>query len=42
VSNVYARDSFRHKSMISAECKGVIVGFGFDSYRLAIKYFARS
>ena len=42
VSNVFNRDSFRHKSMISAVCKGVIAGFGFDSYRLAVKFFTRS
>jgi 3-dehydroquinate dehydratase-2 len=37
ISNVHARESFRHKSLISAACKGVIVGFGLDSYRLAIE-----
>lgn len=37
ISNVHARESFRHKSMISAACKGVILGFGLDSYRLAIE-----
>ncbi len=36
ISNVHAREEFRHKSMISAACKGVILGFGMDSYRLAI------
>ena len=37
ISNVHAREEFRHKSMISSACKGVIVGFGLDSYRLAIE-----
>ena len=37
ISNVYARESFRHKSIISAACKGIIAGFGMDSYRLAIE-----
>lgn len=37
ISNVHARESFRHHSMISAGCKGVILGFGMDSYRLAIE-----
>lgn len=37
ISNVHARESFRHVSMISAACKGVICGFGLDSYRLAIE-----
>lgn len=36
ISNVHQREEFRHKSMISAACKGVICGFGLDSYRLAI------
>ena len=36
ISNVYSRESFRHKSMIAAACKGVIAGFGMDSYRLAL------
>lgn len=39
ISNVHARESFRHVSMISAACKGVILGFGLDSYRLAIESF---
>lgn len=37
ISNVHARESFRHISMISAACKGVILGFGLDSYRLALE-----
>ncbi|MBQ8502252.1 MAG: type II 3-dehydroquinate dehydratase [Bacteroides sp.] len=37
ISNVHAREEFRHKSMISCACKGVILGFGLDSYRLALE-----
>ena len=36
ISNIYARESFRHKSLVSAVSVGVIVGLGLDSYRLAI------
>lgn len=39
ISNVHARESFRHVSMISAVCKGVVLGFGLDSYRLALESF---
>ncbi len=39
ISNVHTRESFRHVSMISAACKGVICGFGLDSYRLAVEAF---
>jgi len=42
ISNVHAREQFRHKSYLSAVCKGVIIGFGLDSYRLAIEYFQNS
>ena len=37
ISNVHAREEFRHKSMISCACKGVILGYGLDSYRLALE-----
>lgn len=39
ISNVHARESFRHVSMISAACRGVILGFGLNSYRLALESF---
>ena len=39
ISNVHKREEFRHHSMISRVCKGVIAGFGLDSYRLAIISF---
>ena len=37
ISNVHKREDFRHHSMISSACQGVIRGFGLDSYRLAIE-----
>ena len=37
ISNVHQREEFRHHSMISSACKGVICGFGLDSYRLAVE-----
>jgi 3-dehydroquinate dehydratase-2 len=37
ISNVYKREEFRHHSMLAANCKGIIAGFGMDSYRLAIE-----
>ena len=37
ISNVDKREEFRHHSMLAASCKGVIAGFGMDSYRLAIE-----
>jgi 3-dehydroquinate dehydratase-2 len=39
ISNVYKREEFRHKSLLAASCRGVIAGFGLDSYRLAIESF---
>ena len=39
ISNVHQREAFRHHSFISAACKGVICGFGLDSYRLAVESF---
>lgn len=37
ISNVHAREPFRHQSMLSRVCRGVILGFGTDVYRLAIE-----
>ena len=39
ISNVHAREEFRHHSYIASNAKGVIVGFGFKSYELAIESF---
>lgn len=41
ISNVHQREEFRHHSMISSACRGVICGFGLDSYRLAIEALCR-
>jgi len=37
ISNVHTREEFRHHSYLSPACKGVICGFGLDSYRLALE-----
>lgn len=39
ISNVYAREEFRHKSVITSRCVGLISGFGLESYALALHYF---
>ena len=36
ISNTFSREDFRHKSFITPVAKGLIVGFGIDSYRLGI------
>ena len=40
ISNIFSREDFRHVSYIAPHCAGSIMGFGLDSYRLALKYFA--
>ena len=42
ISNIYAREEFRHTSLIAPKCKGSISGFGLDSYRLAIESFVKN
>jgi 3-dehydroquinate dehydratase II len=39
ISNIFAREDFRHNSLIAPKCKGSVSGFGMDSYRLAIESF---
>lgn len=39
ISNILTRESFRHESIIGPACKGSIMGFGLDSYRLGIESF---
>ena len=41
LTNILARDEFRKNSVTAAACDGVISGFGFDSYKLAIDYLLR-
>ena len=42
ISNIYAREPFRHKSLLSPVCKGIVAGFGLDSYRLALHSFLQT
>ncbi|WP_430407040.1 type II 3-dehydroquinate dehydratase [Fluviicola sp.] len=39
ISNLAQREEFRHNSFITAVCAGSIMGFGMDSYRLALQWF---
>jgi len=39
ISNILTREHFRHESVIGAVCKGSIMGFGLDSYRLGVESF---
>jgi 3-dehydroquinate dehydratase-2 len=41
ISNIHAREGFRQVSMVSAGMKGIVTGFGLDSYRLAIESFLK-
>lgn len=41
ISNTHQREEFRHHSYISPVCKGVILGFGLNSYRLALESFLK-
>jgi 3-dehydroquinate dehydratase-2 len=38
ISNIYAREEFRHKSLITSKCAGLITGFGMEGYAMAIDY----
>lgn len=40
ISNVYAREEFRHKSLITSKCAGMLTGFGLEGYAMAIKFLA--
>lgn len=41
VSNIYAREEYRHISLTGKNCKGVLTGFGLDGYRLAMESFLK-
>ncbi len=41
ISNIYAREEYRHVSLTGKNCKGVLTGFGLDGYRLAIESFLK-
>ncbi len=40
ISNVYGREEFRQKSLITSKCIGLLTGFGLEGYAMAISYFA--
>jgi 3-dehydroquinate dehydratase II len=42
ITNIYARENYRHQSLTGAKCKGVISGFGLRGYGLAVNYFINS
>jgi len=39
ISNIHARETFRHTSLITSKCVGMLTGFGMEGYALAIQYF---
>jgi 3-dehydroquinate dehydratase II len=39
ISNIYAREEFRHKSLITSKCIGLISGFGLEGYAMAVQFF---
>ena len=41
ISNIYAREEYRHVSLTGKNCKGVLTGFGLDGYRLAVESFLK-
>lgn len=41
ISNLLTREEYRHKSLIGSACIGSIMGFGLESYRLAIEFFTK-
>jgi 3-dehydroquinate dehydratase II len=40
ISNVYAREDFRHKSLITSKCAGMLTGFGMEGYALALQFLS--
>ena len=41
ISNVASRESFRHESLLTPVCIGLVMGFGLESYRMALDFFTR-
>lgn len=41
ISNILTRENFRHESIIGPVCKGTVMGFGLDSYRLGVESFLK-
>ena len=41
ISNIYAREEYRHHSLMAKSCLGVVAGFGLDSYKMAINAFLK-
>ena len=42
ISNVYSREEFRHKSLITSKCVGLITGFGLEGYAMALTYLTKA
>lgn len=42
ISNIYAREEFRHTSLITSKCAGLLTGFGMEGYALAAQFFITS
>ena len=42
ISNIYAREEYRHKSLITAKCIGLISGFGLEGYAMALDYLQKT
>jgi 3-dehydroquinate dehydratase II len=41
ISNVYGREEFRHKSLITSKCIGLLTGFGLEGYAMAVSYLLK-
>ncbi len=41
LSNIFVREEYRHHSLLSSACRGMLCGFGMEGYRLAIKYLLK-